>query len=33
MQQLINLEDSSDKEKLKDLETAANNDQLDKKDF
>ena len=28
---LINLEDSSDKEKLKDLETAANNDQLDKK--
>ena len=28
---LINLEDSSDKKKLKDLETAANNDQLDKK--
>ena len=28
---LINLEDSSDKKKLTDLETAANNDQLDKK--
>ena len=30
---LIKLEDASDKDKIKELEIAANNDQLDKKKF